>query len=565
MGAGRATLSGSLFGDSKRPQAESAAAATIGGAQAAGDRGTTGRASVDLIGPVNEAGSVLYRFIASAEGGSSFIDTVDNERYFIAPSLSYLGLDGRLQVDLDLSYLRNDESFLFGIPSRNDRPDTRIGYDRFLGAADGSKLTEDYTAELRAEYALDERTQLDAALTYHLNEHDSRALRPFGPPGQQVAEDDTVRRSYSLRVFETDDLQFETNVVHEFFTDTTEWRFLAGGDVRRTTVAHAGPGFGNIVDFDRVDVLDPDNAAALPALDDPRIRFFDRSKQATDAYGAYVQAEVWLHDTWKLLAGLRYSDVDYTFKDTAPFLFNEQADKFSPRFGVLYKATPWTSLYASYSTSFEQALSFAPEDPGDPTEASQIEAGIKQEFFGGRLFATLSGFRIVQENLLQPDPNDPFRSIQIGEARTQGLELEINGELVPGLNLIAGYALLDNEISRATDGTEGNRLPNVARHEASLWLTYDLFRNSREALTLGAGVFAESSRFTSTQNRTRMPGYATADLMAQYRFTANDTELQLRAGVKNLFDREYHVGGFGEGISFRCEPRTVYVQLDARF
>jgi iron complex outermembrane recepter protein len=549
----------------KRPEAEESRSVTVGASKVTGGTGHSADTSVDLTGPLNDDRTVLYRFIASAEGGDSFIENSDHQKYFLAPSLSYVSPDDRLRLDLDLTYLSNDGTFEFGVPSLGDRPDNRIAYDTYLGTEDSSKETVDYSAEVRGEYALGDLTKVDAALTWHLNEHDSRALRPFGPPGWDVAADNTVRRSYSLRVFDSEDTQFETNIIHEVLTDQVEWRFLAGADVRQTTVEDAGPGRGNIVNFDRTNVFNPDNSTPLPALSDPRIVFFDRFSETTDSWGTYVQAEAWIQDRVKLIAGARYTDISYTYEDAEPYRFDDDSDQVSPRAGVLFKATPTTSLYASYSTSFEQSLSFDPDNPQEPTEAEQWEAGVKQEFFNGRLYATGSLFSIVQENIPQPDPNDPNGTIQIGEATTGGVEFELNGSLTDRLDVIAGYAYLDNEINEATDGEEGNRLPGTPRHSGNIWFNYQVSEPATRGLSVGAGVFAKGERFTSSQNGNTLPGYATVDANAQYRFGYAGNDVTVQAGLKNVLDKEYYTGGFGEGIAYRGEPRTAYVQLKTKF
>lgn len=543
----------------KRPALEPAAEFRTSLSTVAPGRGNTAYGSMDLTGPVTESGQWLYRFVASAEGGDQFIETADREQYFVAPSLSFIGAGNRLRTDLDLTYLRNDETFQFGIPARGDRPDRRIDRDTFLGSTDGGKLTEDYGAELRTRYELSDTTRIDAALTWHLNEHFSVALRPFGTPGAQVADDDTIRRSYSLRSFDTSDTQFETNLVHEFDWGATEWRLLAGFDVRRTEVDHTGPGFGNIVNFDRASVFAPDQSVLLPSPDSELITFFDRASQTSDTVGGYLQAESWLSDRLRLVAGFRYSELEYTFKDTSGFSFTEKPDSVDPRFGLLYKLGMDTSIYASYSSSFEQSFSFDPENV-EPLEAEQIEFGLKHEWFDGRAMATVSLFELVQENLSTTDPETGF-SRQIGEAESRGVEIEVRGRVVRGLTASASYSYLDNEISKDNDGNQGNRLPNVPQEEASLWLNYEAGVHTGLPLTLSAGWFYEGERFTSANNGLRLPGYATVDASVAYRFSEGERPTELRAGVKNVFDREYFVSGFGEGIAFPGRPRTVFVQL----
>lgn len=545
----------------KRPQAEPYAAVSLGASSVIPGRGAEGTASIDLTGPLNESGQLLYRIIASAEGGNTFVDTTEREQYFVAPSLSYLSADDRLRLDLDLSYLKNDESFLFGIPTRNGRPDRRIALDTQLGSADNEKLTEDYSVELRATFQAAENTRIDSALTWHLTDHFSYALRPFGGPGQRVSGDDTVRRSLSLRSYESSDKQFETNLIHDFAWGETDWRLLFGADIRQTEFKHAGRGFGNILNFDLVNVLAPVTNVPLPPTDDPAISLFARASDTTDTYGFYTQAEVWITEQLKLLGGLRYTQLDYTF-ETPFFSFSENPDSIDPRLGVLYKIAPDSSLYLSYSSSFEQSFSFD-EALRDPLEASQVELGYKHDFFSGALSATFSVYELVQKNLITVDP-DTLQDRQIGEARSRGFEATVSGQLTNRTRIAASYAWLDNEITRDNSGSQGNRLPNTPEHEGSLWINHALFEGNNRGLEVGAGVFYEDRRFTGSSNTVSLPSHTTVDLALNYRFSAGKTPMAVQAGVRNLFDEGYYTSGFGEGVAFAGAPRTLYVRLDMK-
>lgn len=548
----------------KRPQREAAAEVSVRGSQVAASSldGTQGRGTVDLTGPLNDDGTLLYRLIAEAEGGSSFIDTVDNERQFVAPSLSFLGLDDRLRVDLDLSYLRNDETFLFGIPARNGEPDARIDRNTFLGASDSEKLTEDYTAELRADFQLTEHTRIDGAVTYHRNDITARALRPFGG-GQQVSDDNTIERAFSVRSQRTTDKQVEVNLIHDLRIGETDWRLLAGGDVRQTEL-EPRPGSINLNPFDTISVLEPDNGVTLPADNDPAATRFEFVEE-NDSWGVYGQAEVWWRERLKLLAGVRYSEVE-TDRVIEAFDLEaeENPDSVDPRFGALYKLTPATSLYASYTTSFEAASNFDPNN-SDPLEAEQYEAGVKHEIPGGAAMITAAVFDLTQENLVTPDPDNPDLDRQIGEAETQGFELELRGALTERLQVQAGYTFLDNEISEDNDGNEGNRLPNVPEHAASVWASYRLPMAGNGSWTVNGGVFYEGARFTGTGNTVEMDDYITTDVGLRYRLPLGERSFSVQLGVKNVFDEEYFAGGFGEGVAFRGDPRTAFARVTARF
>jgi len=139
------------------------------------------------------------------------------------------------------------------------------------------------------------------------------------------------------------------------------------------------------------------------------------------------------------------------------------------------------------------------------------------------------------------------------------------GRPTPRLSAIASFAYLDNEITEDNNGQEGNRLPNVPDYEASLWLNHEVELEGSRTLDLFGGIFYESERFTGSANTVVMDGYTTVDIGARYSFDCRQSRVNIQAGLKNLFDKEYFAGGFGEGIAFRGEPRTAYFQVGIEF
>ncbi|WP_404379165.1 TonB-dependent siderophore receptor [Caenispirillum salinarum] len=507
----------------KRPQAEAAFMVEGGLSQATGGRGTQGRGVIDATGSLNENDSLLYRFIASAEGGSSFIEEVDEEKYLINPMVSFLGFDHRLRVDADFSYLRNDGTFKFGIPSRDGKPDTRIAYDAFLGAGDSYKLTEDYTAELRASYDVTSATTIDGALTYHHNRVDFRALRPWGASGTQVAANDTVVRHFDDRVIGTTDVEAEVNGTHNFTAGATEWRLTGGADIRQT--AQETEDWRRITNFDTVNVLNPNNVGVLPSADDPRIVVRDNPSSTVDSYGLYGQAEVWIHDRVKLLAGGRYDNVTNTNEVSGD---SREDSNFSPSGAVLFKATPETSLYVSYTSSFEEQgwATDASGNPLDPMEGRQWEAGVKQNFFDGNLLATVSVFTLKQINEAQWIAPNTY--VPVGEIETNGVELELQGQIADDWRVTAGYTYLDNEITNSEYGWEGNHNPNTPEHAASVFLMHDIYETSTERLSVGGGAFYVSEVYTDSSNAVELPEHVTVDLTGQYAFEAGGRDIAQR-------------------------------------
>lgn len=78
--------------------------------------------------------------------------------------------------------------------------------------------------------------------------------------------------------------------------------------------------------------------------------------------------------------------------------------------------------------------------------------------------------------LVEVDPVTPpaFGDIvQTGEERSQEMELDMTGRVLPGWDVIATYAYIDAEISRGDAvAREGNALPNAPLHSGSLWSVY---------------------------------------------------------------------------------------------
>jgi iron complex outermembrane receptor protein len=112
----------------------------------------------------------------------------------------------------------------------------------------------------------------------------------------------------------------------------------------------------------------------------------------------------------------------------------------------------------------------------------------------GRWTATLSYFDLTKQNVATGHPDPVLAalgfSVQTGEARNKGVELDVTGEVLPGLDVIATYAYTDSEITQMNDGTVGNRFPNVPKHAGSLWTTYRFQEPRLQGWKVGAGLVA---------------------------------------------------------------------------
>ena len=72
--------------------------------------------------------------------------------------------------------------------------------------------------------------------------------------------------------------------------------------------------------------------------------------------------------------------------------------------------------------------------------------------------STLAFFDLTRSNVLTTDPTNPNFSIQTGEQNSQGIELDVRGEILPGWSVIASYAYTDTRITEDNEFEVGNRL-----------------------------------------------------------------------------------------------------------
>ena len=150
------------------------------------------------------------------------------------------------------------------------------------------------------------------------------------------------------------------------------------------------------------------------------------------------------------------------------------------------------------------------------------------------------------------------RSVQTGEQRARGLELEAAADLANGVKLTAAYTYIDTEVTRDNDQSlVGKALNLTPRHTASLWATWRLPAYKR--VTVGVG-----GRYVSRQVGSlpfSLPAYAVMDASVSYQ----GDRWRLTAGVKNIFDRKYYDGAINANVVSPALPRNFMVNASYYF
>lgn len=288
------------------------------------------------------------------------------------------------------------------------------------------------------------------------------------------------------------------------------------------------------------------------AFSDPN----DDTEADVTVFSAYFQDEIEVSDQFDIILGARLDSFEIDVLDVISGASRNRTDeKLSPRFGLVYKPMENVSVYGSYSESFlprsgEQFASISDTSAAlDPDEFSNLEAGLKWDFYPGLSFTTAI-FEIEQTRL---DPNDVDPSLldQI-DSTIQGFEAQLQGQVTPDWFVSAGYSYLDGE-----QGGNGLRPRELPETTFSLWNAYQV----TEAFGLGLGLTYQDETFiTSGPNsedvRPILPSYTRIDAAAYY--DVND-RLRLQLNIENLTDELYFPSAHS------THQATVGAPLNARF
>ncbi|RYI99336.1 MAG: TonB-dependent receptor, partial [Acetobacteraceae bacterium] len=241
----------------------------------------------------------------------------------------------------------------------------------------------------------------------------------------------------------------------------------------------------------RLDVYAPVYGQDLPTL--PRgATSVTATNQMQQQLGLYAQDQIRL-DNWILTLNGRQDWADTGTTNTVTRTNSTQRDTaFTGRAALLHAFESGISPYVAYSTSFLPAIgTYAPARGGgafQPTTGEQVELGVKYQPPGSNSLVGAAIYDLTQQNVSTTDPVNASYSIQTGEVRVRGAELEAKANLFPGFNLLAAFTAQDAEVTKSTTNNIGRRPAAVPSHMASLWGDYSYAVTEDLTLGFGAGI-----------------------------------------------------------------------------
>ncbi len=455
----------------------------------------------DVYGPIND--NLAFRFIGSYEDAGSFRNSVNSKRTYINPSLLY-EIGDRTEILLQGDYLKSDFTPDFGIGTIDNKI-VNIGRGAYLNAPWAYNNTNTASSQLNVDHKFNQNWKINLVANFQSYNRDYfSAERPFadadGIAARNVTRSKTAEFTYNEQI----------NLSGVLKTGEVAHKLLFGADadqLRTTSEGFLFTGDKASFNYGNVNLLDPSTYYGSGEM--PTAIHVNTTLAPIYRAGAFLQDLVTINSQFKVLAGLRYTiqktantrTIDLT-KNARTMGNNKKNDgAFSPKIALIYQPIKSTSLYLSYANSFNTNTGTDIYMASlDPSLLDQFEAGIKNDFVNGKLSVNLTVYKILNDKyaqqaafLVDGSPNADRNIKELtGKTASDGAEVDITGNILPGLNFLAGYSYNYIRFTTTLSGTgivEGERLVGSTKNTANGTLFYTFNQGLANGLKVGVSAF----------------------------------------------------------------------------
>lgn len=544
----------------------------------------------DFSDALDDDGVYSYRLTGLARSANAQQKGSEEQRYAIAPAFTWRP-DDKTNFTF-LSYFQNEpETGYYGwlpkegtvepLPNGKRLPtdfnegaknNTYSRNEKMIGYSFDHEFNDTFTVRQNLRFAQNKVSQKSVygygMCSDPLYTKDQEALKAspcLSIPQSQWGH--TLTRQYVIDNDDNEKLEnfsVDTQLQSKFATGSVDHTLLTGVDFMRmrndidSWFGYAGSvAPSDIYNLDRSDF----DFGAHPNPSGP-YRVLLKQKQT----GLYVQDQAQWDKVLVTLGG-RYDWADQSSFNRDYGNKSERDDKeFTWRGGVNYLFDNGVTPYFSYSESFEPASQTdANGDLFAPSKGKQYEVGVKYVPEDRPIVVTGALYQLTKTNNLMADPNGSLFSVEGGEIRARGVELEAKAALSASVNVVGSYTYTDAEYT--TDTTyKGNTPAQVPKHMASLWADYTFFDGPLSGLTLGTGGRYTGSSYGDPANSFKVGSYTVVDALVRYdlaRVGMAGSNVALH--VNNLFDREYVASCFNTYGCFWGAERQVVATATFRF
>ncbi|MDA8454060.1 TonB-dependent siderophore receptor [Acidovorax sp. GBBC 3334] len=536
---GAGTVAGVVNMVSKRPQQE--AQREVGVQIGSWNRK---QLQADLTGPLTADGQWSYRLVALGRDADTQVDHVPNDRRLIAPSLAWkpnAATSLVLQAFWQKDHSGSTSQFLPWSGTLLPNPNGQLPTSRFIGEPGDYYDTERTSLGYLFEHRFDDAWTLRQNLRWTRNEnrgayHYADFFTIPGGWGADPVNQRMIGRLYGVNATRTHMAAVDTSLLGRLRTGAAEHQLLLGFDWNRQAEnkAESGDGYNQ-----PIDAYAPVYGNRLnPTL-------IDQPKNVQRQNGIYVQDQIKL-DRWIVVAGLRHDRAVNAVAGSP----DDRSSATTKRLGVMYQLGGGWTPYVSYAESFSPVSGTnAYGARFKPLQGEQVEVGVKYLPEGGSTAFTAAVYDLKEKNQKTADPTNPMNSLQAGQTRNKGLELELKTRVSAAFDVLAHYNYTD--VDPALEG--------LPRNQAAVWGLYRFSIGGVRGFSVGAGA-RYLSAFRDGAGP-RVPSALVGDAMLAY----DSQEWRYALNINNVADKQYMSTCLSRGDCWWATRRNVVLSATYRF
>lgn len=576
---GRGGASGYINISTKVPRLEKFTAGSVNYGFDENTSGNRQRATLDVNQPVEGSpikGTAVRVNALWQDNDGVGRDYANTSSWSIAPSLA-LGLGTPTRAYLTYQHTKQDNLPDYGLPSAllpgyiSPVPVPQVDRSTFFGfTADSDKVNAD-AAMLRLEHDFSSTLKLSNQTRYSANQREAVVTPPGTNGTAYVPATGLLTRARQANKRDMSILSNQTNLLAQFNTGAIKHNLAAGLEFTRETAYQ--PAFVSVT-LTPIPIQSPDPQAAPSATP-------TRSGAYTDAVtktaALYAFDTLHLSERWQANVSLRAERYDTHFLSVAttgvPTVVDADDNLLSWKTGLVFKPVKAGSIYVAYANSLtppgtDFTLSSVAGNQNNPDvspqKTSNLELGVKWDFFHSRLSTNFAVFKTVNDKTVFTDAI--LGPIPAGKQTVQGAELGVSRRFTDNWVVLGSISYLDSEIDSGTTAggnLAGSALPLIPKWSGNLFTSYRF----SSGLIIGGGT-QYSDKVARRDNNApavprEMPSYWLFNVLASYPVGKNFT---VRVNVNNLFDRTFTQSFNNNGARFAPgAPRAYLLSADFRF
>jgi outer membrane receptor for ferric coprogen and ferric-rhodotorulic acid len=488
------------------------------------------RGELDASSPLNDSGTWRGRVVTSYRDANSFIDNAE-EYHGLFYAVTEADLGENTTLTLGYSNQKDKTNYFWGssmVGQDGHHLDLPRSYNPGTDWENKDQEINTVFAELRQNLANDWKLQVNA------NYAEQKALFS-GSYQSRWAADKSLGRTVYQAAYDENQAGVDAFVSGPFQAFGRTHELVVGASRRIYDMTSH--------DYSPYDTNWPLNAGK------PDFVHTSDTREITTQDGVYVTTRLSLADPLKLILGgrLDWYDYDAHGSNSGDYKVTRNLTRYA---GLIYELDDHHSVYVSYSDIFTpQSAKDISGTPVKPIVGKNYEVGVKGEYLGGALNASVALFRVDQENrasqvTVQNCPQTECYEAS-GEIRSQGIDFELQGALTDNWQVGGGYTYArTHTIKDEASPEKVNKQydTDTPEHLFKLTTRYNL-QGPLEKFRVGGNISWQSRMYNDIKladgstYRLQQGAYAVTDLMAGYK--VND-HLDLQLNANNIFDRSYY-------------------------